>query len=62
MVTMNPSKLTFNQKKSIAARYTKGATGTSLAIQFGVSVSTIFNALRDFGVTIRPRGKQPANV
>lgn len=53
------SKLTDAQKKSIATKYAKGFSGNDLAIQFNVSVSTIFNALRDQGVTIRPRGRQP---
>lgn len=58
---MNTSKLTFNQKKSIAAKYAKGLSGRDLALQFGVSVTTIFNALRDLDVEIRPRGR-PAQV
>lgn len=58
---MNSTKLTTTQKKSIASKYAKGATGHNLAVEFGVSVSTIFNILRDLGVEIRPRGR-PAKV
>ncbi len=57
----NITKLNGNDKKSIKSKYLKGATGRELAAEFGVSISTIFNALRDMEVTIRPRGRQAAN-
>lgn len=59
---MNKSKLTDRQKIRIVNMYVDGFTGQELAAKFGVSVSTIFNILRDNDVTIRPRGPQPANA
>jgi len=56
---MANSKLTDKQKTKIASLYTDGATGFQLAKKFNVSVSTIFNALREMNVEIRPRGRQP---
>jgi Mor family transcriptional regulator len=58
----NKIKLTAAKKNKIAAAYQGGATGAELAAKFNVSVSKIFNALRDLGVTIRPRGRQPQAV
>lgn len=60
---MNRIKLTDKQKARIVTMYADdGFTGQELAAKFGVSVSTIFNILRDNDVTIRPRGPQPANA
>jgi transposase-like protein len=59
---MDRSKLTTAQKNKIAKLYLNGATGQALAAKFEVSVSTIFNALRDQQITIRPRGRQPQAV
>lgn len=56
------SKLTDGQKAKIVKAYQTGSSGQSLAAKFEVSVSTIFNALRDAGVTIRPRGRPKLNV
>lgn len=56
------SKLTTVQKNSIAKKYVAGSTGSELAAFYDVSVSTIFNILRDLSIEIRPRGRQPQAV
>jgi len=54
--------LTNGKKNSIIKQYQKGATGAELSLKFMVSVSTIFNVLRDANITIRPRGRRPVTA
>lgn len=53
-------KLTSNQTRSIISRYNKGDTAAKLADEFNVSTATMIRWLKNEGVEMRPRGRQPS--
>ncbi len=52
-----PPSVTAEVGASIRERYERGESSTSLATEFGVSTTTIRNAVLAAGGTIRPRGR-----